>query len=46
MVCPLPSKSLWLGRIELKWVHGKRAIAEPDQKLVVDEWQQCISDFY
>ncbi len=33
VVCRLPSKSPWLNPIEPKWVHGKRAIAEPDRKL-------------
>ena len=37
LVCPLPVKSPWLNRIEPKWVHGKRAIAEPDRKLNVAE---------
>ena len=38
VVCPLPSKSPWLNRIEPKWVHGKRAIAEPERKLRVRNW--------
>jgi hypothetical protein len=29
----LPLKSPWLNRIEPKWVHAKRAIAEPDRLL-------------
>jgi hypothetical protein len=29
--CPLPVKAPWLNRIEPKWVHGKRAIIEPDR---------------
>ena len=37
VVCPLPSKSPWLNPIEPKWVHGKRAVAEPDRLLSVDE---------
>ena len=32
----LPSKSPWLNNIEPKWVHGKRAVAEPDR--VLSEW--------
>ena len=32
-VCPLPLKSPWLNRIEPKWVHAKRAVAEPDRLL-------------
>jgi transposase len=46
VVCPLPIKSPWLNRIEPKWVHGKRAIAEPDRKLNVDELKQRICDYY
>ena len=30
--CPLPVKAPWLNRIEPKWVHGKRAIIEPDRQ--------------
>jgi hypothetical protein len=37
VVCPLPSKSPWLNPIEPKWVHGKRAVAEPDRLLSADE---------
>ncbi len=46
VVCQLPTKSPWLNRIEPKWVHGKRAIAEPARKLTVDETQQRICDYY
>ena len=46
VVCPLPSKSPWLNRIEPKWVHGKRAIAEPDRKLGVDELKHRICAYY
>jgi len=42
VVCPLPSKSPWLNRLEPKWVHGKRAIAEPDRNLHVDELKHRI----
>lgn len=28
--CLLPTKSPWLNNIEPKWIHGKRAVAEPD----------------
>ena len=31
---------------EPKWVHGKRAIAEPDRKLPVDELQPRICTYY
>ena len=46
VVCPLPIKSPWLNRIEPKWVHGKRAIAEPDRKLQVDELKHRICTYY
>ena len=46
VVCPLPSKSPWLNRIEPKWVHGKRAIAEADRKLGVDELKHRICAYY
>ena len=46
VVCPLPSKSPWLNRIEPKWVHGKRAIVEPARKLRASEMKQRICDYY
>ena len=46
VVCQLPSKSPWLNPIEPKWVHGKRAVAEPDRKLAADEMKQRICDYY
>jgi hypothetical protein len=46
VVCPLPIKSPWLNRIEPKWVHGKRAIAEPDRKLSVAELKHRICAYY
>ncbi len=45
-VCGLPVKAPWLNAIEPKWVHGKRAVAEPDRKLTADELQQRVSDYY
>ena len=36
-VCGLPVKAPWLNPIEPKWMHGKRAIVEPDRKLTADE---------
>jgi hypothetical protein len=35
--CYLPVKSPWLNPIEPKWVHGKRAIVEPDRLLSATE---------
>lgn len=46
VVCPLPIKSPWLNRIEPKWVHGKRAIAEPDRKLGKEELKHRICTYY
>lgn len=46
LVCPLPSKSPWLNNIEPKWVHGKKAIVEPDRKLTVAETKERICDYY
>ncbi len=46
LVCPLPSRSPWLNNIEPKWVHGKRAIAEPARKLNIQELKQRLSAHY
>jgi transposase len=46
VVCPLPIKSPWLNRIEPKWVHGKRAIAEAERKLQVEELKHRICAYY
>src|SRR5919109_1541108 len=46
VVCPLPITSPWLKRIEPKWVQGKRAVAEPDRKLHVDELKHRIWAYY
>ena len=43
VVCRLPTKSPWLNRIEPQWVHGKRAIAEPERKLSIEELEHRIS---
>jgi transposase len=45
-VCGLPIKAPWLNPIEPKWVHGKRAIAEPDRKLIAAEVRQRACDYY
>ncbi|MBY0461286.1 MAG: transposase [Gemmataceae bacterium] len=44
--CFLPVKAPWLNPIEPKWVHGKRAVAEPDRKLTADELRQRVCDYY
>jgi transposase len=46
LVCRLPSKSPWLNPIEPKWVHGKRAVAEPARKLAAAELKQRLCDHY
>ena len=42
IVCHLPSKSPWLNPIEPKWVHGKRAVSEPDRLLNADELEARV----
>ena len=42
VVCPLPSKSPWLNPIEPKWVHGKRAVAEPERLLSAAELEARV----
>src|SRR6266511_6022316 len=37
VVCLLPSQRPWLNPIEPKWVHGKRAVVEPDRLLSAQE---------
>ena len=46
LVFYLPSKSPWLNAIEAKWVHGKRAVVEPDRTLSVAELIQRICEYY
>jgi hypothetical protein len=46
IICRLPSKSHWLNPIEPKWLHGKRAIAEPVHTLPMSELIQRICDYY
>ena len=46
VVCPLPSKSPWLNPIEPKWVHGKRAVAEPERLLSADELEARVYAYY
>ncbi len=44
--CPLPVKAPWLNRIEPKWVHGKRAIVEPDRPLTAAEVVERVCAYY
>jgi hypothetical protein len=46
LVCRLPSKSPWLNNIEPKWVHGKRAVVEPERKLAANELKMRLCDYY
>lgn len=46
MVCYLPVQSPWLNAIEPKWVHGKRAVAEPARLLPMTELTERICTYY
>ena len=46
LVCPLPKRSPWLNRIEPKWVHGKRAVCEPERVLPPREMAERICRHY
>jgi DDE superfamily endonuclease len=46
VVCQLPSKSPWLNPIEPKWVHGKRAIVEPERVLTAQETEGRACQYY
>jgi DDE superfamily endonuclease len=46
VVCRLPSKSPWLNPIEPKWVHGKRAVAEPARLLPMTELMERVCAYY
>jgi len=46
VVCHLPSKSPWLNPIEPKWVHGKRAVSEPDRLLSAAELEARVYAYY
>lgn len=40
--CLLPVKSPWLNPIEPCWMHGKRAIVEPERKLTAGETEERV----
>ena len=46
VACYLPVKSPWLNAIEPKWVHGKKAIAEPERKLTAQEVEDRVHLYY
>ena len=46
LVHRLPSKSPWLNNIEPKWVHGKRAVVEPERVLSPEELASRVCGYY
>ncbi len=46
VACLLPVQSPWLNPIEPKWLHGKRAIVEPDRKLSAEEVMDRVHAYY
>jgi hypothetical protein len=46
VACRLPSQSPWLNPIEPKWIHGKRAIVEPDRLLSAPEIMERVYTYY
>jgi transposase len=46
VVCGLPVKSPWLNPIEPKWVHGKRAVSDPDRLLSAAELEARVCTSY
>jgi hypothetical protein len=46
VACWLPAKSPWRNPIEPKWVHGKRAVSEPDRLLSANELEARVCAYY
>ena len=46
VACRLPSKSPWLNPIEPRWLHGKRAIVEPERLLTGAEVETRVCRYY
>ena len=46
IACQLPVKAPWLNPIEPKWVHGKRAVAEPTRLLSAAELEERICTYF
>jgi transposase len=44
--CQLPSKSPWLNPIEPHWMHGKKAICEPNGELTKEMIEQRVCDYF
>lgn len=46
VLCQLPAQSPWLNRIEPHWVHGKKAIVEPQHKLTAADLMARVHMYY
>jgi hypothetical protein len=46
VVCLLPVQSPWLNPIEPKWLHGKRAIVEPERRQTSEEVIERVHAYY
>jgi len=46
VMCLLPVQSPWLNPIEPKWLHGKRAIVEPERTLTAEEIIERVHAYY
>jgi hypothetical protein len=46
LACQLPTKSPWLNPIEPKWLHGKRAICQPDGELTPEDVVKRVHAYY
>jgi transposase len=46
VVCPLPVKSPWLNPIEPHWMHGKRAVVEPERLLSAQELAERVCAYF
>ena len=44
--CYLPIKSPWLNLIEVRWVHAKRKLVEPDRLLTAQELADRVCDHF
>lgn len=44
--CQLPTKSPWLNPIEPHWMHGKKAICEPDGELTREIIEQRVYEYF
>jgi hypothetical protein len=46
LACGLPSRSPWLNPIEPEWLHGKRAVCEPDGELTGAALMERVCEHY